>query len=45
MVKGHPAEMGATEITQFLSALAVERHVAASTQNQVLSALLFLYAK
>jgi integron integrase len=41
--KRHPAEMGATEITQFLSALAVERHVAASTQNQALSALLFLY--
>ncbi len=35
--------MGAAEITQFLSSLAVEGHVAASTQNQALSALLFLY--
>jgi integron integrase len=41
--KRHPAEMGAAEVTQFLSALAVERSVAASTQNQALSALLFLY--
>ena len=39
----HPAEMGAAEITRFLSALAIERNVAASTQNQALSALLFLY--
>jgi integron integrase len=39
----HPAEMGAAEITQFLTALAVERHVSASTQNQALAALLFLY--
>jgi len=35
--------MGAPEITKFLSALAVEGNVAASTQNQALSALLFLY--
>jgi integron integrase len=35
--------MGATELTAFLSALAVDRCVAASTQNQALSALLFLY--
>ena len=41
--KRHPAEMGASEITRFLSALAIERNVAASTQNQALSALLFLY--
>jgi integron integrase len=41
--KRHPAEMGADEITQFLSALAVEGNVAASTQNQALSAVLFLY--
>jgi integron integrase len=41
--KRHPSEMGAEEITRFLSALAVERNVAASTQNQALSALLFLY--
>ena len=41
--KRHPAEMGALEVTQFLTALAVERKVAASTQNQALGALLFLY--
>jgi integron integrase len=41
--KRHPAEMGAPEITKFLSSLAVEANVAASTQNQALSALLFLY--
>jgi len=41
--KRHPAEMGAHEVTQFLTSLAVERRVAASTQNQALAALLFLY--
>jgi integron integrase len=41
--KRHPAEMGRAEIEAFLTHLAVERHVAASTQNQALSALLFLY--
>ena len=41
--KRHPAEMGAPEITRFLSSLAVDGRVAASTQNQALSALLFLY--
>ena len=41
--KRHPAEMGAPEVAQFLSSLAVEGKVAASTQNQALSALLFLY--
>jgi integron integrase len=41
--KRHPAEMGPPEITRFLTALAVERHVSASTQNQALAALLFLY--
>ena len=41
--KRHPAEMGAPEVTRFLSSLAVEGRVAASTQNQALSALLFLY--
>jgi integron integrase len=41
--KRHPAEIGAVEVTQFLSSLAVSGHVAASTQNQALSALLFLY--
>lgn len=35
--------MGAPEITRFLTALAVDRKVAASTQNQALGALLFLY--
>ena len=41
--KRHPAEMGATEIRDFLSYLAVDRGVSASTQNQAKSALLFLY--
>ena len=41
--KRHPAEMGAAEVTRFLSDLAIQRNVAASTQNQALSALLFLY--
>ena len=41
--KRHPAEMGAAEVTAFLSWLATERNVAAATQNQALSALLFLY--
>jgi Phage integrase, N-terminal SAM-like domain len=39
----HPAERGAPEIEQFLTALAVEQHVAARPQNQALHALLFLY--
>ncbi len=39
----HPAEMGAAEVEAFLTHLAVERNVAASTQNQALAALLFLY--
>jgi integron integrase len=39
----HPQEMGAREVSAFLSHLAVERHVAASTQNQALNALVFLY--
>jgi integron integrase len=41
--KRHPAEMGAAEIQAFITYLAVERNVAASTQNQALSAVLFLY--
>jgi hypothetical protein len=41
--KRHPAEMGAPEVTRFLTSLAVDGHVAASTQNQALSGLLFLY--
>ncbi|HEY7372150.1 MAG TPA: integron integrase [Polyangia bacterium] len=39
----HPADLGEPEVTSFLSALATERHVSASTQNQALAALLFLY--
>lgn len=39
----HPAEMGAAEVEAFLTHLAVEKNVAASTQNQALFALLFLY--
>ena len=38
-----PATLGAAHVTAFLSALATERKVAASTQNQALAALLFLY--
>ena len=41
--KRHPNEMGENEIAAFLTHLAVNRTVAASTQNQALSALLFLY--
>lgn len=40
-----PREMGAPEITAFLNHLAVERRVAASTQNQALCAIVFLYKK
>jgi integron integrase len=41
--KRHPKDMGAPEIVAFLSDLAVRGRVSASTQNQALSALLFLY--
>ncbi|GHU36637.1 integron integrase [Betaproteobacteria bacterium] len=41
--KRHPAEMGAAEVEAFLTHLAVQGNVAAATQNQALSALLFLY--
>lgn len=41
--KRHPGMLGATEVSAFLSHLAVERNVAAATQNQALSALVFLY--
>lgn len=41
--KQHPADMGAPELEAFLTHLAVERNVAASTQSQALSAILFLY--
>jgi integron integrase len=39
----HPAELGESDLTRFVSSLAVDRHVSASTQNQALAALLFLY--
>ena len=41
--KRHPGEMGAAEVTGFLSALATSGRVSASTQNQALAAILFLY--
>lgn len=41
--KRHPRELGAAEVTAFLNHLVRERDVAASTQNQALAALLFLY--
>lgn len=41
--KRHPNEMGEKEINRFLTYLAVNRKVAASTQNQALCAILFLY--
>ena len=41
--KRHPLEMGEPEIARFLSSLASDSHVSASTQNQALNALLFLY--
>ena len=41
--KRHPSGLGAAEVEAFLTSLAVEGRVAASTQNQAKSALLFLY--
>ncbi len=41
--KRHPRDMGEPEITAFLAHLAVAKNVAASTQNQALAAILFLY--
>ena len=41
--KRHPRDLGAPEVTAFLNHLAQDRKVAASTQNQALAALLFLY--
>lgn len=41
--KRHPSEMGSPQVGEFLSHLAVDEHVSSSTQNQALSALLFLY--
>jgi integron integrase len=43
--KRHPENMGGNEIAQFLTYLAVVRKVSASTQNQALNALVFLYEK
>ena len=42
-MKRHPKEMGVSEVQAFLSHLAFEEHISASTQNPMLSALLFLY--
>ncbi len=42
-MKQHPKDMNSPEIEAFLSHLAINKHVAPSTQNQALSALLFLY--
>ena len=41
--KRHPEEMGVSEVEAFLTHLAVDRNVAASTQGQAKAALLFLY--
>ena len=41
--KKHPKDMGKQEIEAFLSHLAINRNVSASTQNQAFNALLFLY--
>ena len=41
--KQHPANLGTPEVVRFLEHLATVQHVAASTQNQAFSALLFLY--
>ena len=43
--RSHPRDMGAPEVEAFLTWLAAERQVAASTHGQALSALLFLYQK
>ncbi len=41
--KRHPSAMGAADVSAFLTWLVVERHVSASTHNQALAGLLFLY--
>ena len=41
--KRHPQEMGGPEVEAFLNYLAVDQHVSASTQNQALNALMYLY--
>ena len=43
--KRHPKDMSVKEVEQFLTHLAVNRRVSPSTQNQALSAILFLYQK
>jgi integron integrase len=43
--KRHPRDLGSNEVTTFLTHLAVDRRVAAATQSQALSAVLFLYRK
>lgn len=43
--KQHPLSLRERAVNEFLTSLAVERHVAASTQNQALAAILFLYDK
>jgi len=43
--KRHPKDMGEKEISQYISYLAVKRNVAASTQNQALNAIVFLYKR
>jgi integrase len=43
--KAHPSTLGAPDISAFLTWLATKRHVSASTQNQALAALLFLYER
>jgi len=43
--KRHPEDMGGNEIAEFLTYLAVDRKVSASTQNQALNALVFLYKR
>jgi len=43
--KRHPSDMAAREVEDFLTHLAVDRNVSASTQNQALAAILFLYQK
>lgn len=41
--KRHPKDMGESEVAQFISFLATAKNVAASTQNQALNAIVFLY--
>ncbi|MHB8339461.1 MAG: phage integrase N-terminal SAM-like domain-containing protein, partial [Ignavibacteriaceae bacterium] len=41
--KKHPNEMGKDEIQKFVNYLAIEKHVSASTQNQALQGILYLY--